>query len=866
MPGTPTTGSPNIALLDSRIYADLCTGKFYVDITPSVWIGTGYNNVLGANVQITNPYGVIVKPYGANYEIAPDLSGGMDAVINFNIPTLASNYQYGKYTISVKLFDSDGSSWVVTKTVSVCEPDKNNKTRSYGTLSATLTGSCKDGKVYVIVDGVPNYNGRQVESQVNDFELDYPTASGIDPLETSLGAFSVQLYEGVYLFAGEICATYNFGDNVYVRVKYKVRREKNIRCLIDECCVFAKLQELNAKLKTNCTLQEKEDAASITVDALLLLKSIELAANCGEDASDYIADLEKLLGCTCTCNCAEGTPIINTTPAKDFLITGCNVQKTTVGLTDSYVIENYEYAISVVDNGGVLIIATAVLNGCVKTQTMTFSIATAYAQIKNLITQDDSFWSEFINTIINSGDVSSIQTILTAITNCCNCSATIGSVVVTQSGADVILTWAGTGEYSNEVYLDGVMAGKVLAGVDTITLVGAADGSNHTYLILPLCSNNRYGVGATSSFIYVGCPSISAPVVSSNNVNGVECPYDITTIESTPPMGITYEWHTANNTNASSLVPPTNLSSGVYYAFAKDSDGCYSTATVVTLVCGAASSCTAPQSLSVINFLGCDFLVNFQSAAYPPPSNSYTVKRRLASAPDVDGSYTTIGTPTWNSGFNRWVICDNTAVVNTLYVYKAISNCGGSPPASPSTTYEYASIVCPSLTLTPDTTEVDYSFSPAGGEISKYEIKIYDASGTVLIHTDTKLPSFSNPTTGTFTYLTAGTSYKVKIVAYIGTYYSECDFETVTTDENAALFFFTGSGRGVGVPAACADASTFNRTLWSDCSSMGIGCTVYTSHTGATVLTGYTVVVMDGSTWDINSSSGVITGLSSVQC
>ena len=169
-------------------------------------------------------------------------------------------------------------------------------------------------------------------------------------------------------------------------------------------------------------------------------------------------------------------------------------------------------------------------------------------------------------------------------------------------------------------------------------------------MLLPKCSNNKYGTSANGSFAYLGCPAISPPVVSSNNVNGVECPYDLTSLESAPPAGITNEWHTANNTNASSLVPDaTQVSSAVYYAFAKNADGCYSSATTVTLICAEATSCTAPQNLSVAASVG-GFLVSFQSAAFPPPSSSYTVKRRLYSAPDVDGSYTTIGTPTYNAG------------------------------------------------------------------------------------------------------------------------------------------------------------------------------------------------------------------------
>lgn len=807
MPGTVITTSPNIALLDSKIIADLCLGRFYIDITPSIWIGSGKDLVLGANVKIVNPFGVVVKDFGTNYEIAPALSGGMDAVISFAIPTQASNYQYGKYTVTVELFDADGTRYTVTKTVAICEPDKKNKTKSFGTLSATVKGSCVDGKVYIIVDTPPNYNGRQYESRALDLELDYPTASGVDPIETSIGSFSVQLYEGVYILTGLDCVTYNFGDNIFVKVSYRINLQKNIRCLIDECCVFAKLAELNLQLKNGCTLPEQEKISSITVDALLLLKTIQLAASCSEDPSDYITDLEKLLGCVCTCNCAEGTPIINTNPAKDFSIVGCGFDKTTIGLTDTYTIYNYEYVVGVVENGGVLVISTATLDGCTQTQQITFNIEAAYSQIKNLINSDTSFWTSFINSILNSGNVSVIQNILAALTDCCDCSTTITAAGTQRFGANVRLKWIGTGQFSTDVYLDGLFYANVLgSAIEEVIFLNAADGIEHEWVLVPICENGKHGGVETGSFIFLACASVSPPVVSSNNVNGVECPYDLTTLESTPPAGVTNQWHTANNTDASSLVPDaTQVSSGVYYVFARDSSGCYSTATIVTLVCAEATSCTAPQNLLVAASVG-GFLASFQSAAFPPPSNSYTVKRRLYADPDIDPSYTTIGTPTYNAGTGKWEILDTTAINNTLYVYKAISNCGGSPVTTPYVTYTFANIDCPSLTLTPDDDSIGYSFAPSGGGIDKYEVKIYDATGTTLIHTDTHLPAFSNPTTGTFTYLSAGTTYKVRIIVYIGTYSVNCSFSTATTTTlnyrlNASLGLSIDSVTGSGVPS-----------------------------------------------------------------
>lgn len=800
MPGTTITGSSNIAVLDMRIIASLCAGTFCFDLSPSQYISTGETLVQGAKFQVTDPYNVVIRPYPSSFDVAPAFSPGMDGSVCMAIPTLAGNFKYGKYTITAELTDQNGTKYYVTKTVTICPPDSKNKTRNYGSLSARMTASCKDGKVYIIVDTPPNYNGKMFESQSIDLDLDYPTASGEDTLAVTIGAFSIQLYEGTYKLTGEICARYNFTDNVYVDVKYKIKKEHNVRCLIDECCVYEALEELNMRLTTDCTDKEKEATSNTILEALNYLKQIELAAACGKDATSYIESLEKLLGCTCTCNCAEGTPIINTSPAKDFIINGCNVDKTTVGLTDTYTINNYSYVVGVVENGGVLVVSAAIESGCVKTQNITFNIATAYSQIKGLANASDveaSFWAAVINKMLNYVDGSCIssswvamsftqriEAIVNKICGCCNCAATIDSSSTARDGADVIISWTDTGEFIVDIYMDGVYQGSVLNTVDSFRIVGAANGIAHTYVLMTRCSNNKFGSTATGNFTYIGCPTITPPVVSSNNVNAA-CPYDLTGLTSAPPAGITYEWHTQNNTDTSSLhANPTQASSGVYYVFAKDSTGCYSTATQVTLVCIEATSCTAPQSLLVSAATG-GYLVQFQSAAFPPPSNSYTVKRRLQSAPDVDGSYTTIGTPAYNSSTARWEILDTTAVDNTLYVYKAISNCGGSPPSTPFITYEFASITCPSLTLTPTSTTIPYSFTHVGGGVDKYVIKLYDSTGTSLLATNTHTPAFPSPVTGSFTGLTASTSYRVQVTVYIGTYTKTCTMVSTSTSATA---------------------------------------------------------------------------------
>lgn len=400
---TTTTGSENIALLDSRIIADTCSGDFLIDISPSVFIASGALNVLGANVRVTNPLGVIIKDFSLS---GYDIEGGsppMQDVVEVGIPTEAGNYQYGAYTVLVTLYDADGTQYSITKTIPLSVPNPKNKTKKFGVATATIKGLCKDGKAVIQVTTPQNYRGQIVESLDQEFTLEYPTSSEIDPLVTSLSAFSVPLFEGVYKITGEICATYNLGDNVYVSILYKLKYEKKVACIIDECCVFAQLASLHTELSEDCTEDEKLATASKVLDALRLLKTAQLAGECNEDASDYINDLEALLGCSCSCNCNDGVPIINNAPAKDFLITGCNVTKTTVGLTDNYNIENYEYTVEVEPNGNALYVSSTTLANCTKKTSLIFNIAVVYSQIKNQANSnitEAEFWSSVMNNVL----------------------------------------------------------------------------------------------------------------------------------------------------------------------------------------------------------------------------------------------------------------------------------------------------------------------------------------------------------------------------------------------------------------------------------------------------------------------------------
>lgn len=810
MPGTIITTSPNITLLDSRIIGNVCTGKIQISLAPSVWITNdtaspvfnGALNVQGARIRVTNPYGVVIKAYPSGFDISTPMTG----IYEFPIPTQAGAYQYGTYTVEVELTDSDspGTKFVVSKTINICT---YNEDQNPCDDRLRLVQNCKLGTLTIFLTEPPLFKGVFSESRTQTVVVNYPTASGHAATTSTFGNFSVTLFEGVYKVVVNVCATYNLSDNIYLSLPYSVTKEKNVKCLLDYTCIWPRIKQLWDKINDDCSEADKQKNASIALSASLLLHTIQLANDAGEDASDYIAQLETLLGCKCTCDCT-GSPIINSTPSTNIAIEGCNVSSQVVGLSTIYTINNYSYVITADPLQNAISISSPVLSGCEYKQQVSFSINNVYASIRTLANTNEEadFWASIISKSLRNVDPACLNlsqgqwqdltfaqkwaAVLTKLCACCaTCASTITNETVTNVGADVNLTWLGTA-YSYEVYLDGVLVATILTSAwPALTyshqFVGAADGQIHTWLIVSRCSDKSVGETSTGTFQYLGCPEIPSSLMveaelTPDNVASGTCPFDLTSLVSLSNP-LTAEWHTANNTLAGSLVAnPAAVGGGTYYVFNKDGNGCYGLGTRITVDCSEEGSCTAPQNLEVVVFGIYNFFVKFQSAAYPPPSNSYTVKRRLASDPDVGGSYVTIGTPVWNATLNRWVIADTTASPNILYVYRAQSNCAST---TPSVDFTYVSSVCPAMILYPTSDSVGYSFTPPGGSAQSMYVRIYDSSGTVLIHTDTFNAAFSTPTTGLFKYLDPSTSYKVRItINYEDGTFTDCNFQTTTTD------------------------------------------------------------------------------------
>jgi hypothetical protein len=275
----------------------------------------------------------------------------------------------------------------------------------------------------------------------------------------------------------------------------------------------------------------------------------------------------------------------------------------------------------------------------------------------------------------------------------------------------------------------------------------------------------------------MGCPNILAPSPSQTIINNATCPYDLTALLPAAPIGIQYEYHSANNTNANTIVSsPNSVITGNYFVFGKDANGCYSSGIQISVNC-ASNTCSAPQGGTAIkNAFG--VLVAFSNPLYPPASNSYTVKRRLANTLDLNANYTTLSTPVFNAGTGKWEVLDNGTVNNTLYVYKIIANC---PSGEQFIFVNFSSITCPVVNYSPTSSAIPYTFTHVGGQVDKYVFEIFDSTGTILININTHILPFGGTINAQFSSLSPNSAYIIKKHVYIGTTIESCSEETVNT-------------------------------------------------------------------------------------
>lgn len=293
------TNSTKISSLDIKTIFNLNTGKISVDLSPSVFIADGAQNVNGASLKIISPSG---------YEVSDGLSNvftpNMDQVIEKNIPKINEILEYGIYQLIVVLDDATNT-YTLKKNFRLCAPTDDGKSNT-GELDLTIDVNCATG--YAIVyggEGIP-YNGIQATSWTKNLSYYFPQGNGNGAApQTGIThtPFTVVIYTGVNKVKGVSVGQFDLADNFTVIIRYEGEFEKDIRCNLDFCHLYEGMAKIYAiKKSENCDTLAYREAIQKINEAQPLMNMILFGYMCGNNIDDFITEMEKIIGKNCGCH------------------------------------------------------------------------------------------------------------------------------------------------------------------------------------------------------------------------------------------------------------------------------------------------------------------------------------------------------------------------------------------------------------------------------------------------------------------------------------------------------------------------------------------------------------------------------------
>lgn len=158
---------------------------------------------------------------------------------------------------------------------------------------------------------------------------------------------------------------------------------------------------------------------------------------------------------------------------------------------------------------------------------------------------------------------------------------------------------------------------------------------------------------------------------------------------------------------------------------------------------------------------------------------------------------------------------------------------------------------------------------PKASLVSGYTSTLVPDLATIIrVKSDGTCTNYINLPIVTTTTTTSTSSTTTTSTTSTTTTTSSTSSTTTTTTTSAPRYPFTGSGySNINETDACSDAVANNRTLTSDCAVIAPGCTIFTNPLGTNPLLGNAYVLIGGQgNFDLDPLTGVVTGVSAIQC
>lgn len=213
----------------------------------------------------------------------------------------------------------------ILKTVNICRPRGNKKEckNNFGTGCVKISTDCKNAKLFVEDQTNYSYEGKTGTLVSKTGTLDFPIDStGYRPSAITVNNFNTAAFDisfsgkGYNFFLNTIMS-YDFGDEVYVIIKYKEQRGFAIWCNIDLCPLICDYQALIKSVQEGqCgdkKIEEMKDLLLVISSKMNLALIALNQPDCGYDLPELIEEIKELGGFSCNCYC-NGVNIKSTQP------------------------------------------------------------------------------------------------------------------------------------------------------------------------------------------------------------------------------------------------------------------------------------------------------------------------------------------------------------------------------------------------------------------------------------------------------------------------------------------------------------------------------------------------------------------------
>jgi hypothetical protein len=372
-------------------------------------IGSGLTVFKGSGATVTKIYFEVKDPSGLrlaviNYDEPPHID---PTVKDFFVIDLPNGFaQFGYFLIKGVIKDADGKVYPVEFKKNVCKPKGFKKDCVAGKFDVVPNCDMPKISFYEVTDF--SYGGKSPIETVKDGVVYYPKGTLADvpfsftPFEI---AGSGKVYTGGYTVRNKTIATYDLGDMVYVVVSYKTSKDFSVECNSNLCRVLCCIMELEEKYRNNGGTEIGRDAKRKLDEISVPLYIATARERCGKSAEDYIAQIEKIIGCDCGCGSESVEPKLLLGSGSGSTISVEGECATTVtpqvsGDTMRYVVKTKSTTIGD-NNKDLSYYVTTVAGQCNTDYTLWFNYPILAETILNTIRTDEAL-SNIFNQIVNA--------------------------------------------------------------------------------------------------------------------------------------------------------------------------------------------------------------------------------------------------------------------------------------------------------------------------------------------------------------------------------------------------------------------------------------------------------------------------------